>query len=79
MTLCLKMSMWRCIRGTGLVETGSNQVDKEHFVVLDDAEDALVVVTGAFGAEVDDDARGRVWFDSADILREAKHVVCIGV
>lgn len=61
------------------VETGSNQVNEEHFVVLDDAEDALVVVAGAFGAEVDDDARGRVWFDSADILREAKHVVCIGV
>lgn len=48
-------------------------------MVLNDAEDALVVVAGAFGAEVDDDARGRVWFDSADILREAKHVVCIGV
>lgn len=39
------------------IETGSNQINKEHFVILDDAEHALVVVASAFGSEVNNDAR----------------------
>jgi len=41
----------------------SEQVDIEDFVVLDEAEDALVVVAAALGAVGDNDALGGVRFD----------------
>ena len=38
------------------IVAGTNQVDEEHLVVLDEAKDPLVKVTCALWAEGDDDA-----------------------
>lgn len=67
-------------KGKGLrqnVVTGSHQVNKEHFMVLNETEDSLIVVACALGAESNNDPLRRVWLHNALSHREGEQIALV--
>jgi hypothetical protein len=59
------------------IEAGTHKVNEQNFVVLDDAENSLVVVASALWSEVNNDSCRGVWLHCANGLTEGEHVALV--
>ena len=77
MSVCVDMTLAQGHRLRQDIVARANQVDEEDLVVLDEAEDALVVVACALWAESDDDALGGMSLDDSLSHGEGEQVALI--
>lgn len=59
------------------VEARAQQIDKEHLMVLHDAENSLVVVASAPWGEVNHNPRARMRLDGANGLTKREHIALV--